>query len=50
MDSLYFIFPHSYFTTLKNHSCSSPSLLAPPPRSFLSSTKSHLSHTHDLRY
>ncbi|MFS7903234.1 hypothetical protein Hanom_Chr01g00021611 [Helianthus anomalus] len=43
MDPLYFIFPHLSFTTLKKHSCCSLSLLSPPPRSFLSSTKSHLS-------
>ncbi|KAF5755917.1 hypothetical protein HanRHA438_Chr17g0818191 [Helianthus annuus] len=43
MDPLYFIFSHSSFTTLKKHSCSSVSLLSPPPRSFLSSTKSHQS-------
>ncbi|KAJ0600690.1 hypothetical protein HanRHA438_Chr03g0122021 [Helianthus annuus] len=41
MDPLYFFFSHSSFTTLEKHSCSSLSLLSPPPRSLLSSTKSH---------
>ncbi|KAJ0474326.1 hypothetical protein HanHA89_Chr15g0628391 [Helianthus annuus] len=37
-----FFFHTTHPQTLKKHSCSSLSLLSPPPRSSISSTKSHL--------